>query len=50
MENYFPLHDLACNAEGYYMKKYATGDKRAIEVLKAMKGQIAEMQRKYFEV
>ena len=50
MENYFPLHDLACRAEGYYMKKYACGDKRASEVLKTMKGQIAEMQNKYFEV
>lgn len=50
MENYFPVHDLACNAEGYYMKRYAVGDKRAADVLKAMKGQIAEMQKKYFEV
>ena len=50
LENYFPLHDLACKAEGYYMKQYACGDKRASDVLKAMKGQIAEMQNKYFEV
>ena len=50
LENYFPLHDLACKAEGYYMKQYACGDKRAADVLKAMKGQIAEMQNKYFSV
>ena len=48
MENYFPLHDLACKAEGYYMKLYATGDTRAAAVLSAMKGQIPEMQKKYF--
>ena len=50
MENYFPLHDLACKAEGYYMKQYACGDKRASAVLASMKGQIADMQKKYFEV
>ena len=48
MENYFPLHDMACNAEGYYLNRYLAGDERACEVLKAMKGQIAEMQKKYF--
>lgn len=50
MENYFPIHDLACKAEGYYMKQYACGDKRAEKVLASMKGQIPEMQKKYFEV
>lgn len=48
MENYFPLHDLACKAEGYYMNRYLAGDARAKEILAAMKGQIPEMQRKYF--
>lgn len=48
MENYFPLHDLACEAEGYYMKRYACGDKRAEKILCEMKGQIPEMQKKYF--
>ena len=48
IENYFPIHDLACKAEGYYMKQYATGDERAASVLSAMKGQIPEMQKKYF--
>ena len=48
MENYFPLHDLACEAEGYYMNRYIAGDARAKTVLAAMKGQIPAMQKKYF--
>jgi predicted metal-dependent phosphoesterase TrpH len=50
LENYFPLHDLLCKAEGYYMKLYATGDVRAESVLSAMKGQIPELQKKYFSL
>ena len=50
LENYFPLHDLACSAEGYYMNRYIAGDKRAAEILKSMKGQIPEMQKKYFDL
>ena len=50
MENYFPVHDLACRSEGYYMKQYATGDGRAASILSAMKGQIPEMQKKYFQL
>lgn len=50
LENYFPLHDLACQTEGYYMKQYACGNPRAAAVLGAMRGQIAEMQKKYFAV
>ncbi|MBE6552052.1 MAG: PHP domain-containing protein [Ruminococcaceae bacterium] len=50
LENYFPLHDMACKAEGYYMNRFVAGDKRAEAVLKEMKGQIPEMQKKYFEV
>ncbi len=50
MEHYFPLHDLACRAEGYYLNRYLAGDARAKNVLAAMKGQIPEMQRKYFHV
>ena len=48
MENYYPLHDQACKAEGYYMNRVLGGDERAKAVLLAMKGQLAEMQRKYF--
>ena len=48
MENYFPLHDLVCRAEGYYMKQYANGDSRAEAVLRTMKGQIPDMIKKYF--
>jgi hypothetical protein len=50
MENYFPLHDLACEAEGYYMNRYIAGDSRAHKILEAMKGQISEMMEKYFKV
>jgi hypothetical protein len=50
MEHYFPLHDLACRAEGYYMRRYLAGDTRAKDVLAAMKGQIPEMQKKYFHL
>ena len=50
MENYFPVHDLACRAEGYYMNRYIAGDPRALEILKAMKGQIPQMQKTYFEL
>ena len=50
MEDYFPLHDMACKNEGYYMNRYLAGDKRAEAVLKAMKGQIPEMQKKYFDL
>jgi len=50
MENYFPLHDLACRAEGYYMNRYIAGDKRAADILRDMKGQIPEMQKKYFDL
>ena len=50
MEHYFPLHDLACEAEGYYMNRYLAGDPRAEVVLRSMKGQIPEMQKKYFNL
>lgn len=50
MEHYFPLHDRACAAEGYYMNRYLAGDLRAEEVLRSMKGQIPEMQKKYFNL
>jgi hypothetical protein len=50
MENDFPLHDLACRAEGYYLNRVIAGDARAEQILKAMKGQIPELQKKYFRV
>ena len=50
LENYFPIHDLACKAEGYYMNRYIAGDKRAEKILRSMKGQIPEMQKKYFDL
>ncbi len=50
MEKYYPLHDLACQAEGYYMKRYLAGDERAEGILKSMRGQIADMQKKFFDL
>lgn len=50
LDNYFPLHDLSCRAEGYYMNRFLAGDERAEQILKAMKGQIPTMQKKYFAV
>ena len=50
MENYFPLHDRACASEGYYMNRYIAGEARAETILKSMKGQIPEMQKKYFHL
>lgn len=48
MEHYYPLHDLACQTEGYYMNRYVAGDRQAAHVLAAMKGQIPAMINKYF--
>lgn len=48
MENYYPLHDRACQAEGYYMNRHLAGDPMAKPVLDAMKGQIPRMMEKYF--
>lgn len=52
MENWYPLHDLACRSEGYYLKKYVNNDTsvNAEAVLSAMKGQIPAMMKKYFEL
>lgn len=50
MEHYFPLHDRACHAEGYYLHRHFAGDKQATAVLAAMKGQIPALQKKYFHV
>ena len=48
MEHYYPLHDLACQTEGYFMNRYIAGDTQAAAVLAAMKGQIPAMIQKYF--
>ena len=51
MTHYFPLHDRACKAEGYYAKQYLTEkDERSLAVLKSLKGQIPDMQKKYFHI
>ena len=48
MEHYYPLHDLVCATEGYYMNRYIAGDANAAAVLAAMKGQVPAMIHKYF--
>ena len=48
MENYYPLHDKACAAEGYFMNRYIAGDKTAAAALAAVKGQVPAMIQKYF--
>lgn len=54
MENYYPLHDEACRAEGYYLGRYVAGDadarKEAEAVLRAMKGHVPGMMRRYFDI
>ena len=50
LENWYPIHDLACQAEGYYMGRYAEGDADAEGVLKAMKGHVPGMMKKYFHL
>ena len=50
MENYFPIHDEVCRAEGYYLRRHFAGDEQATAILAAMKGQMPKMQKKYFDV
>ena len=50
MENYFPIHDEACRAEGYFLRRHFAGDAQATAVLAALKGQLPAMQKKYFDV
>lgn len=48
MENWYPLHDRVCAAEGLWLEKYMAGDETALPVLKAMKGTMPAMMKKYF--
>lgn len=52
MENWYPLHDLACQSEGYYLKKYLTNDKtvNSEQILVTLKGQVPALINKYFEL
>ncbi len=50
MENWYPYHDLACAAEGYYLDAYKNGDEGAQTVLRAMKGKIPALMKKYFDL
>ena len=47
MENYFPIHDEVCHAEGHILRRHFAGDKQATAVLAAMKGQLPALQKKY---
>ena len=48
MENYFPIHDELCRAEGYFLRRHFVGDPQATAVLQAMKGELPALQKKYF--
>ena len=49
LENYYPMHDALCEAEGEMMRMYVSGDKtRAKKLLEAACGEIPDMIRKYF--
>ncbi len=50
MENYFPIHDEVCRAEGHYLRRHFAGDTQATAVLAAMKGQLPALQKKYFDL
>ena len=50
LEEWYPVHDLACEAEGYFLKQYVTGDENAEKVLLSIKGELPRMFRKYFEM
>lgn len=49
-EEWYPLHDAACAAEGYYLNEYAKGNPAAEKVLTSMKGQIPAMMAKFFDM
>lgn len=50
MENWYPIHDRLCSAEGVILRRYVDGDNTAEPVLKAMKGEVPAMFRKYFHM
>ncbi len=50
MENWYPLHDAACSAEGYYLKKFTEGDQDAEKILRTIKGQPEKLMRECFRM
>ena len=50
MENWYPLHDQACAAEGYYMKRFADGDESAEAVLRAVRGIPERLMSEFFSL
>ena len=48
MENWFPLHDRLCAAQGTYMREYVQGNPRAESILLALKGELPAMQSRFF--
>lgn len=49
LENWYPIHDMACEAEGYIMDRWLDGDPAAAAALKALKGQVPGLIKEYFE-
>ena len=50
MENWYPLHDRLCAAQGTYMREYVLGNPSAEGILKSLKGQIPALMSRFFEL
>lgn len=50
MENWYPLHDRLCRAQGTYMREYAYGNPGAEKILLSLKGGVPEMTSRFFEL
>ena len=50
MENWYPLHDRLCAAQGTYMREYVQGNPEAEKILLALKDQVPALERKLFEL
>lgn len=48
MENYFPIHNKACETEGALMLEYVKGDTKAAKMLAMCAGNVPKMRKKYF--
>ena len=50
LEEFSPLHDRLCAAEGWQLRRFAAGEPGAEKILLAMKGEVPAMMKKYFAV
>lgn len=50
MDEYYPLHDQLCAVEGLYLRRYLAGDAKAPVILATLKGQVQQLQEKYFNI